>query len=144
MQPIVRRRTSVVVAHQNNLLVFKAVDPHDNREMLFLPGGKIEENETEIEAAEREALEETNYRVKVDPTTRLERQYPFHWNGKDYHSVTYFYRAYLTDPFKPAGPVKDEDYNKGPLWIPVTQISAALSYSQPIREAVLSILKIEK
>jgi 8-oxo-dGTP pyrophosphatase MutT (NUDIX family) len=137
--PIVRRRTSVIVTHDNKLLVFKAVDPHDGRTMMFLPGGKIESNESEAECAERETKEETNYKVKVDETTRLESQYPFHWNGKDYHSITIFFRGQLAEAFKPAGPVQDDDYNKGPLWIPLAEVPDAFAYCPAIRDAVLEL-----
>ncbi len=142
LKPIVRRRTSVIVTYDNKLLVFKAVDPHDGRTMMFLPGGKIEDNETEVECAERETLEETNYHVKVDASTRLENQYPFHWNGKDYHSITIFFRAYLTNPFQPAGPVQDDDYNKGPLWIPLGEVPEVFAYCAPIRDAVLELARL--
>lgn len=138
-KPIVRRRTSAIVTHENKLLVFKAVDPHDGRTMMFLPGGKIEDGETEEACTERETKEETNYKVKVDPTTRLESQYPFHWNGKNYHSITIFFRAHLTDAFQPPGPVQDDDYNKGPLWIPLSEVMQTFAYCPPIRDAVLEL-----
>ncbi len=48
---IIRRRVSVVVVHQGQVLGFHAEDPHNHRRYFFLPGGVIEEGETPSEAA---------------------------------------------------------------------------------------------
>jgi tRNA(adenine34) deaminase len=131
-----RIRTSAVVLHNDQILTFRAVDPDSGREYFFLPGGEIEKGETPPEAAERETFEETGFQVQVDPSTSLDKEYVFRWNGEDYKVITIFYRATLVNPFQQPTPVKDADYNKGVHWIPKSKISEVFSYTSEIRDAI--------
>ena len=47
--------------HTNDVLLVRKDKPEWQKGLLNLPGGKIEEGETDIEAAERELKEETGY-----------------------------------------------------------------------------------
>lgn len=134
-----RVRSSVVVLHNDQLLTFLAVDPTSGREYYFLPGGQIEEDETAPEAAERETFEETGYKIKVEPTRNVDREYHFFWDGEDYDCLTIFYGARLLSPF-PAK-VKDAPYNKGVAWIPLEDVDRVFSYSAEILSAIREILK---
>lgn len=131
-----RVRTSAVVVLNNKLLTFFAVDPKDGREFHFLPGGAIEPEETAPEAAERETLEETGYRIEVLPSTCLDIEYDFYWNGENYHCLTFFYKAQLLTPFADPELVRDQSYNKGVVWISLNEIDSVFSYSPEITEAV--------
>ena len=134
---ISRTRTSVVLVKNQLLLTFKAIDPVSGQNYLFLPGGAIESNETAPEAAERETLEETGYKVKVDVLASVDREYFFEWKGQTYDCLTIFYRAELSSPF--ASPVNDADYNKGVEWLPLQKIHESFAYSSETRSAILEL-----
>ena len=134
-----RIRTSAIVVHNNHILTFFAVDPSNNLEYHFLPGGKIEKNETAPEAAIRETFEETGYEITIETATALDKQYPFHWNSEDYLSLTIFYRGYLKNPFQKPTKVSDAEYNKEVRWIPISKVNEIFNYCQEIKEAVLEI-----
>lgn len=140
-QKIYRERTSVIVVHQNTLLGFHAIDPTSKAPYFFLPGGGIEDGESVVEAAERECFEETGYKVKVVTETAFERKYDFNWNGKSYACKTTFYVAELTQPWQPAGEVKDTDYHQGVEWVPVSKVSDIFAYHKDILWAVQKLLK---
>lgn len=133
-----RVRTSVVVIQNNRLLTFLGVDPTSGKEYFFLPGGKIEDDETAPGAAERETFEETGYQVQVDASSNVDREYEFFWDGETYDCLTIFYRAHLKTPM--AASVRDADYNKGVHWIPLEEIDKVFSYSVPIRSAIEELL----
>jgi tRNA(adenine34) deaminase len=139
MKPQLRIRTSAVIVHNNQILCFFAVDPHDGREFHFLPGGAIERGETAPEAAIRETMEETGYQIRIATASAIDKEYLFHWNGEDYLSHTLFYRGYLANPFQVPKPVNDASYNKGVRWIPIVQLEKFFSYTAEIREAVLAL-----
>jgi 8-oxo-dGTP pyrophosphatase MutT (NUDIX family) len=131
-----RERVSVICIHQRKILCFVAIDPSSGKRYYFLPGGGLEPGESEEACARRETLEETGYQVSIDPNSRTTRSYPFHWDGKDYECMTHFYRGHLAEDYHPPGPVEDQKYNKGPVWIPVGKIPAIFDYSLEILQAV--------
>lgn len=131
-----RVRTSAVVVHNEGILCFFAVDPTSGREYHFLPGGEIEADETAPAAAARETLEETGYQVRIDPSSAIEAEYEFHWDGEDYLSFTIFYRGYLTSPFQEPQKTDDAAYNQGARWVPVGEIKRFFGYSPEIEKAV--------
>lgn len=133
-----RVRTSAVVVHNGKILSFRAIDPSSGQEYYFLPGGKIESDETAPEAAEREALEETGYQIQVYPESCVDSEYVFEWNGESFNCLTLFYRGILKseDP----SPVNDASYNKGVHWVAVKDVKKYFSYSAEILEAVESLL----
>src|SRR4051812_33035077 len=132
-----RVRTSAVVVHNGKLLTFFAVDPFNGQEYLFLPGGAIEPHETATDAAERETLEETGYRIEVDAGTCLDKDYIFKWNNEDFDCLTFFYRGRLIYPFADPDVVVDASYNKGVVWVPIGEISQKFSYCAEIRDSIL-------
>lgn len=134
-----RVRSSVVVVHRDRILTFRAVDPTSGEEYYFLPGGKIEEDETAPESAERETLEETGFRVRVVPTSNTDREYVFHWNGEDFDCLTIFYWATLISPIQTD--VRDAEYNKGTHWVPLSEVGATFSYKAEILSAIQEILE---
>lgn len=134
-----RIRTSVIVIHQNKILTFHAIDPHDGKNYYFLPGGEVEDHETAPQAAERETLEETGFSTNIDVDTAIDREYTFHWNGKDYQCLTLFYLGYLKSPM--ARKVSDADYNKGVIWHDLTMVDQIFSYSEEIHSAVKELIE---
>ncbi|PWU17115.1 MAG: hypothetical protein C5B49_09555 [Bdellovibrio sp.] len=134
-----RVRASAVIVQGEKLLTFRAQDPSSGRSYFFLPGGKIEPHETAPEAAERETLEETGFKVRVNPLSALDREYFFFWNGEDYDCLTIFYWATLESPIQ--SPVNDAPMNKGTVWIPLSEIETSLSYSREISSAVMELIQ---
>lgn len=139
---IQRERVSVVCVFEGKILCFVGVDPKSSRRYYFLPGGKIEDGENEVRCGERETLEETGYRVRIEQNSRLTKKYMFHWNGRDYKCTTHFYRAHLDEVFHPPKAVQDQDYNKGPVWIPVAKIQTIFDYTEEIHDAVEELCDI--
>lgn len=133
-----RVRSSAVVVHDGKLLTFRAVDPQSGREYLFLPGGGIEPHETAPESAERETLEETGYRISVDPASCIEREYFFFWNGEDFDCLTLFYRGTLLSPF--AEEVRDASYHRGVVWVPLSEVDKTFAYNRDIASAVRELI----
>ena len=133
-----RVRTSVVCLHNDRLLAFHAEDPKSKEKYVFLPGGKVESHETATEAAERETLEETGFRVEATGSLGVDREYSFLWNGEEYDCLTIFYPARLVSPIQ--AKVQDADYHQGVVWIPRDEIAKSFAYSAPILEAILELL----
>lgn len=139
-----RNRTSVVCLHDDKILGFLGVDPHDGTRYVFLPGGKIEENESPTQCALREAREETGFEVSLESGFEFYSVYPFHWNNQDYLSRTVFFAGRLEDPNKAPALVQDESYNQGVVWIPVQDIEKTFSYTPEILSAVTAAMDFFK
>jgi 8-oxo-dGTP pyrophosphatase MutT (NUDIX family) len=137
-----RIRSTAIVFHNNSLLTFFAIDPKDGREFYFLPGGKIEENETAPESAERETLEEVGYIVKADVDSVIDKEYSFYWNGENINCLTLFFRAYLVNPLQQPKAVNDALYNKKVVWIPRADIEKKINYNDSILQAVIELIKL--
>lgn len=135
-----RERVSVVCVFEGKILCFVAIDPKSGQRFYFLPGGEIEPGESEIACGMRETMEETGYKVRLESESRLTKEYAFFWNGKEYDCVTHFYRGHLDEVFHIPHPVSDQDYNKGPVWIPTGKIHALFEYSKTIHDAVEALI----
>lgn len=132
---IVRARATVVVIHEERLLGFHARDPFSGEEYFFLPGGRIEDGEEARATAVRETLEETGYRIRLDPAREFFARYDFEWNGAVNECHTWFYRGYLEPAAQSPPPVKDASYHLGVAWVPIAAGEATLSYHPAILEA---------
>lgn len=120
------------------------IDPKDGRGFYFLPGGKIEDNESAPESAERETLEETGYIVQADVNSVIDKQYSFYWNGENIECLTLFFRAYLANPLQQPKLVHDASYNKQVIWLPRSEIEDKISYNEVILQVVLELLNDNK
>lgn len=136
-----RERVSVICVHRHKILCFVAIDPTSLKRYYFLPGGGLEAGETELDCAARETWEETGYKVIVEAGSKITKSYLFHWDGKHYDCTTHFYRAHLAEAYHPPRHVEDQEYNKGPVWIPVAKVHAIFDYTQEIQEAVEQMLR---
>lgn len=131
-QKIYRERASVIVIHDNKILGFHAVDPYDKKKYFFIPGGQIDAGETPAEAAVRETLEETGYKIRLLPDLQLRRRYDFVWNGKVNPCDTVFFVGVLDETWHPPHFVRDADYNKGADWVPISQVQTVFDYDKDI------------
>lgn len=144
--PLTRIRASAVcvahVAHEPSegaLLCVRLRDPSSGVVRVVPPGGAIERGETAAEAAAREALEETGYRVAVEPAhTRIAR-YPYTWDGVRRLVTTHFFRVRLLGDTQ-ARPVRDASYNEGVVWLPLAALERELGFEPAILSAVRALI----
>jgi 8-oxo-dGTP pyrophosphatase MutT (NUDIX family) len=137
---IYRKRASVVCVYGGKLLVLVAIDPASGRRYLLIPGGAVEEGETPLEAAERETMEETGYRVIAEANSELVRRYDFDWNGTIYDCLTHFFRATLAGNGEPQGEGLDSPYLLSREWIDQVEVEHAMAYHPVIQEAVMKLI----
>ncbi len=130
-----RPRVSVVVLHGNKILGFNAEDPLSKIKYFFLPGGLIEHGETAFEAAARETLEETGYKVDLIKEIQTQRRYDFEWNGHINDCDTVFIAGKLIE-VEPSVPVNDASYHQGVAWISVDDITKVFAYHKDVLEPV--------
>ncbi len=139
MKKAYRERASVVCLYQDKLLVFKGVDPSSKQVYWFLPGGKIEAGEKPWACARREALEETSYRLIIDPNSEVVKSYSHHWDQVQYSCKTFFYRGILAEEYHDPKPVSDADYHHGTFWIPLKSAIEFFAYTKEIQQAVIAL-----
>jgi 8-oxo-dGTP pyrophosphatase MutT (NUDIX family) len=135
-----RIRASVVCVWRGQLLCVRMRDPQSRVARLFPPGGGIEPNESPSEAAAREALEETGYRVAIIPERMHIARYPYTWDGITRPITTHFFAAQLLDDPPHAEPVNDASYNEGVVWLPLDQLDDELSFEPAILGGVRALL----
>ena len=141
-----RIRASVICVHDlpapigRALLCIRMRDPSSRVLRILPPGGGVEPGESPRQAAAREALEETGYRVALrDAPARIAR-YPYTWDGVPRSITTHFFRAELLgDPATPA-PVDDPSFNEGVAWLPLDAIDRELGFEPAILEAVRELI----
>lgn len=143
-KPKVRVRTSVVVVHENKILGFHAQDPTNKKKYFFLPGGKIEDGESSIEAAVRETMEETGYKIKILPKTKYTKVYDFEWDGEVNRCHTDFYFAILDQKFSEPKKVQDAEYHLGVEWLDLKKVDSTFSYHRDVLLAVQRLVRKAK
>lgn len=137
----IRLRSSVVCVHEGKILGFRAADPLSFKRYFFLPGGQVEDGESPLQSATREALEETGFLVDVDPASELVKHYKFFWNGQSYFCKTYFFRGSLQSPLVAPQEVQDASYHRGVDWVLASEADQVFVYSTEVLRAVKEILK---
>jgi tRNA(adenine34) deaminase len=135
-----RERASVVCVDVGALLCVRLRDPQSGVERLFPPGGAIEPNESPAQAAAREALEETGYRVRVAAASERLARYPFTWAGRQVDVTTHFFAARLASPRDLPAPVVPEPIHRGVVWLPLEDLERELSFDTTILTHVRALL----
>ncbi len=77
-----RIRVGVLIFQDDKILLVKHVDPKTGFTWWVPPGGGLQEDESVFECGEREVMEETNLRVKLDRLVYV-RQFIFKQEGKN-------------------------------------------------------------
>ncbi|MDD9940951.1 MAG: NUDIX hydrolase [Myxococcales bacterium] len=140
--PLRRKRASVVCVRDGQLLCVRLRDPVAQIARLFVPGGAVERGETPAQAAQRETLEETGYRIRVIPDALRVARYPFRWAGVDIDCTTHFFGGALVDASDAPQPRSPNEpaYNEACVWIPLSEVDQALGYHPQILAAVRQVL----
>lgn len=140
LKSITRKRSSVIVVHNEQLLTVEAIDPTSGQNYLFVPGGQIEANEAPEVCAIRETLEETGYQIRLTAQSPILSEYDFNWDGRIHHCETLFFAGELATPQSPPVVVHDAPYIRGTKWIDLTSIPQHFAYSDAILQAILLLL----
>jgi 8-oxo-dGTP pyrophosphatase MutT (NUDIX family) len=137
---IVRKRVSVIVVKDDQVLGFRAEDPYSGKKYVFIPGGLIEKSESPEEAAVRETKEETGYEIALDPDFQAIERYKFEWDGRLHDCQTWYFRGKLSPSTQTPSVVSDAPYHQGVIWIPIQDISSVFGYHnailRPIKQAI--------
>jgi 8-oxo-dGTP pyrophosphatase MutT (NUDIX family) len=136
-----RIRASVVCVHRAQLLCVHLRDPRTRIARLFVPGGAIEAGETPVMAAEREAFEETGYRIRIDAESEVVAHYPYEWDGVLRQVTTYFFRGSLIAPDAPPEAVSDASYHEGVVWLPLSEVQKELAFEPTILSSVQQLVR---
>ncbi|MFP5518262.1 MAG: tRNA adenosine(34) deaminase TadA [Bdellovibrionia bacterium] len=137
----VRKRAEALVLKDNHILVVHLQDPEDGRHIYTLPGGGVDEGEAPIETAQREAFEETGYRIEIVPDLSVSKEFDFMWKGTLVSCHTTYFLARLLNPESSPTVVKDAEYNKGFEWMPISKVLDLWTPYPKAKAAVEKLLK---
>ena len=136
--PIARNRASTLCLKDQLLLMIELKDPTTQKCFWSVPGGMVEPGETPEDCAIRETLEETGYSVRLlscdYPST-----YPFRWNLETYLCQGHWFLAEPSDDLPL--PVFDAPYLLQNQWIPLSRVSALLSYHPELQQHILKLIQ---
>lgn len=135
LKKTMRNRACAVCWEDERLLVVWLKDPGREKSLPFPPGGSIEAGESAAAAAEREAWEETGFRVKVDPSRVKRLRYDFEWNHEIYDCETEFFAATLVSTSPDRTP--DPRFLDRVEWMPLSEVNSAFAFHSGIRECVM-------
>lgn len=129
-----RNRAAALVILEDKLLVMFR---KNTEEYFVFPGGGIEENETDEQAARREIYEETSVKIDIDRLV-----YTLYYDNGDTHY--YFLSHYMSGtPEIQAGTNEYVDNQLGndfykPMWIPIKDLPTTALYPLPVRDRLIS------
>lgn len=137
MQKQVRKRASAVCVNRQQLLAVRLRDPKSFREFWSVPGGGLEAGESAAEAARRETLEETGYRVAIGPQ-EIRTDYPFVWGGRRYDCTTWWFAATLLGRAARDFPAPEDEEIVAVAWLPLAELDIHFTH----REILLPLRKL--
>jgi 8-oxo-dGTP pyrophosphatase MutT (NUDIX family) len=115
-------------------------DPVTHTARLFVPGGRVEPDESPAQAALRETLEETGHKVELLTRDPVIARYPFTWAGQAIDVTTHFFAVRLVEEHASAQPVNDAAYLEGTHWISLADVPEQLGFDLNILAAVEQLL----
>jgi 8-oxo-dGTP pyrophosphatase MutT (NUDIX family) len=106
-QPIILRKTALAVIKDRKVLMAR---PHKHEKIFLSLGGKVEANETDIEALEREVLEEAGSRIKKGTLTFLSEFEDWAFGKENTRVNIRLYFGELIDKPKPSSEIAELRY----------------------------------
>lgn len=107
----------------------------DGRLVFNQPAGHLEQGENLIEAAVREALEETGWHIAIEGVVNLSL-YTAPSNGVTYHRTTFFGRALRHEPERPL-----DDGIERAAWLTAEEIVACDRLRSPMVAEVVQLYR---
>jgi 8-oxo-dGTP pyrophosphatase MutT (NUDIX family) len=106
--------------------------------LWHFPGGGIEIDEDMSKGVRRECLEETGYRVSVEPEIRhINEQYFYHRRKEEfYHSLQLFFLARLQEEVPDMSFVKGHDAERKSEWLDLSSLDI-----DKVHETVRELIK---
>lgn len=134
-----RVRASVLCTHEGKLLLVRMREPKSGVVRPYPPGGAIETGETPAQAAIRETLEETGYRIRLISGSETRCRYLYQWGGREVDVTTHFFRATLADPA--AAPA---DFARREIvaveWVAIKEAAAVFAKDPALAPVLLPLL----
>jgi 8-oxo-dGTP diphosphatase len=121
---LVRVTSSAAIVRDNKILLVRFKD--QSAEHFNLPGGGVKEGESAIEAARREAMEETVSHVKVGELLLAWEYVPQKSHNKYgvQHKIGLIFECKLLPGSEPKMPSCPDDFQVGVDWVHIDQLTS--------------------
>ncbi len=98
----------------------------------------MEKRESPWEAAQRELLEETGYRAKLEKSSEKVVEYPFVWNGQVHACRTHFFLGKIVGDARPVSCSEKEV--EGTEWLPLSKLEKEWGFHKQLCAALMPIV----
>lgn len=129
---------AVLIVKDNHVLLVRHTNSKHIEGIYGLPGGKLEQSETEAEGAKRELQEETGLIAKLDDLLPLPTLWKADVTFKDGSVRTCFMRVFLCKRY--SGEIRGTEHET-PEWIPLAQVPH-LNLLPNVQEAIAEGLSL--
>lgn len=126
-------RVAALIIDNNRLLTVK----HDDFDCFYTIGGRVKANETSVDAAIREAYEESGYRFDIDRLVFVQERF-YRTGDASHHEVVFFYLMKLCDVSIEDGACTDHAKEKL-HWLPMGELQNSKLVPEFLRTALTDI-----
>lgn len=134
----IRLRACALIIQNDAILLVEFKNDNDEGVHYNLPAGGVEPGETLVEAAQREAMEETCAEVEVGPVAFVYEYQPIKNNYiyGDTHSVGITFACKLKHGSLPKLPENPDPHQIGVKWIPIAELCSVQLYPEINKDIV--------